>query len=144
MQAEIKDLQKKVKEALAHRLPSWDELRDKAERKGDLSFLALEIEGAPLEELRRYGDCVKRQQTPYVGFFLSRDEKGKVPLVCAISGPLVERGWHSRDLLRPVAAAMGGGGGGKNADLCQGSGKDPAKIPEALAEAERQVVAKLT
>jgi len=139
MQDQIKDLERKNEEALARSLPSWDDLKGRAQEIDGVRFLATEVEGAPADKLREYGDAVQRQSEPFVGFFLARDEKGKVPVVAAISKPLVERGWHSRDLVRAVAGAMGGGGGGKKAELCSGSGKDPAKIPAALAEAEKVV-----
>ena len=143
MQNEIKELARKVKEARAASLPSWADLRSQAETKGDVKFLALEIDGADADALRRYGDQAKSETDAFVAFFFAKDEKGKVPMVTAISKPLVDREWHARDLLRPVVGVLGGGGGGKRADMCMGSGKDASKIPEALAEAARQVSSKL-
>ena len=102
MQADIKDLHRKNKEAMAASLPSFEELKAKAQTKGNVQLLALEIQGADADALRRYGDGIKRQSEPFAGFFLAQGEKGKVPLVVAISKPLVDRGWHARDLLRPV------------------------------------------
>ncbi len=140
MQDEIKDLQKKNKEALQRQLPSWDELKARAVQKGPVKVVAVEVPGANPDVLRQFGDAVKRQQEPFVGFFVAADD-GKVPIVCAVSGPLVAGGWNSRDLLKPVAGALGGGGGGKP-DLSSGSGKDASKIGEALALAEKVVADK--
>ena len=143
MQEEIRELHKKNREALTRRLPTWEELKATAQKKKDVWFLAAEVEGAPLDALRQFGDAVKRQTEPFVAFLIAREDGGKVPLITALSQPLVDRGWHSRDLLRPVAQVLGGGGGGNKADMCQGSGKDPSQIPAALAEAEKQVDARL-
>ena len=144
MQDEIKDLQKKNKEAMAAALPSWKELEAQAQDVGGgTKFLAVEVPGADANALRQFGDAVQRHAEPFVGCFLAADDKGKVPVVIALSKPLVEQGWHARDLVRDVAGAMGGGGGGKKPELCSGSGKDPSKIPAALAAAEQAVKAKL-
>ncbi|MBX3468001.1 MAG: alanine--tRNA ligase [Planctomycetes bacterium] len=140
LQEEIKDLQRKNKQALQRQLPTWDDLRGKAVQKGPVKVVAAEVPGANADLLRQFGDAVKRQQEPFVGFFVAAED-GKVPIVCAVSVPLVAEGWNSRDLLKPVAATLGGGGGGKP-DLSSGSGKDAAKIGEALALAEKVVAEK--
>jgi alanyl-tRNA synthetase len=139
MQDEIKDLQKKNKEAMAAALPDWKTLEGQAQAIDGIKLLAVEVPGADAEALRRFGDAVQRHAEPFAGVFLAADEKGKVPVVVALSKQLVEKGWHARDFVRAVAGAMGGGGGGKKPELCSGSGKDPSKIAAALAEAEAAV-----
>ena len=140
LQDEVKELQKKNKQALQAQLPSWDELKARAVQKGPVKVLAVEVTGANADVLRQFGDAVKRQGEPFVGFFVAADD-GKVPIVCAVSASLVAEGWNSRDLLKPVASTLGGGGGGKP-DLSTGSGKDASKIGEALALAEKVVADK--
>jgi len=143
MQDEIKDLRKKNKEALARALPSWDELKGQAQELDGVRVLALEVPGADANALRQFGDNVQKQSEPFVGVFLSPTDGGKVPVVAALSKPLVDKGWHSRELVQAVAGAMGGGGGGKKPGMCSGSGKDPSKVPDALAAAQQAVRAKL-
>jgi alanyl-tRNA synthetase len=46
------------------------------------------------------------------------------------------------DVVRQAAAIVGGGGGGR-ATMARAGGKDPSKLPEALAEAERLILAGL-
>ena len=46
------------------------------------------------------------------------------------------------DVVRQAAAIVGGGGGGRPT-MARAGGKDPEKLPEALAEAERLIVAAL-
>jgi alanyl-tRNA synthetase len=141
MQEEIRELQKKNKAALQQRLPSWDELKAKATQHGGVKLVAVEVPGANADALRQFGDALKRQPEPFVGFFMAGEDEGKVPIVCAVSASLVAEGWNSKDLLKPVAAILGGGGGGKP-DLSSGSGKDASKIREALEQAERVVAEK--
>ncbi|MCA8925279.1 MAG: alanine--tRNA ligase [Planctomycetes bacterium] len=144
MQDEIKELKRKAKEALALSLPSWDELKGRAQQVDGVSLLAVEVPGADANALRQFGDNVQKQSAPFVGVFVAAGEGDKVPVVAALSQALVDRGWHSRDLVQAVAGAMGGGGGGKKPGLCSGSGKDPSKVPAALAAAEAAVRAKLS
>jgi len=42
------------------------------------------------------------------------------------------------DLIKRVALVVGGGGGGRP-DMAQAGGKDPAKLPEALAQVESYI-----
>lgn len=63
---------------------------------------------------------------------LISEADGNVPFVVATNQAAQDAGLRANELVAPVAAALGGRGGGK-ADLAQGSGKDPAGIPAALA-----------
>ncbi len=142
LQEEVKELTKKNKAQSAQALPSWDALKNKAETVNGVQLLAVEVPGASTDALRQFGDAAKRQPEPFVAYLVSPDDEGKVGFVCALSAPLVAKGWHSRDLLKPVAALLGGGGGGKP-EMSNGSGKEPGKVAEALALAKRTVAEKL-
>ncbi|MBB6735430.1 DHHA1 domain-containing protein, partial [Cohnella zeiphila] len=69
-------------------------------------------------------------------------EGDKVQLVVAVTPDLTAKGLHAGKLIKELAAICGGGGGGKP-ELAQAGGKDPAKLPEALAAAEALVQAQL-
>jgi alanyl-tRNA synthetase len=58
--------------------------------------------------------------------------QGKVNLVAGVTADLVARGYHAGNIIREVAALVGGGGGGRP-DMAQAGGKDPARLDEALA-----------
>lgn len=45
-------------------------------------------------------------------------------------------GAHAGNLIRGIAALVGGGGGGRP-NMAQAGGKNPAGIPAAIAEAEK-------
>jgi alanyl-tRNA synthetase len=61
---------------------------------------------------------------------------GKPTFVAMVSGDLVVKGFHAGEIVKQVAKVAGGGGGGK-AGLGQGSGRDKAKMDEALDQAEQ-------
>ena len=62
------------------------------------------------------------------------EDEGKVPLVAALTSDLVKKGLKAGDVVKQVAAVVGGSGGGKP-DLAQAGGKDPAKLPDAMRKA---------
>jgi len=63
---------------------------------------------------------------------------GKVSLAVKVSKDLVARGLHAGNIVKEAAKVVGGGGGGRP-DFAQAGGKDPSKLAEALATAERLV-----
>ena len=62
----------------------------------------------------------------------------KVSLAVKVSKDLVARGVHAGNIVKAAAQIVGGGGGGRP-DFAQAGGKDPSKLAEALATAERLV-----
>jgi alanyl-tRNA synthetase len=65
-------------------------------------------------------------------------EGGKVSLAVRVSKDLVARGVHAGNIVKTAAPIVGGGGGGRP-DAAQAGGKDPSKLADALAAAERLV-----
>jgi alanyl-tRNA synthetase len=53
-------------------------------------------------------------------------------IIAAVTQDLVARGLHAGELVKAVAELVGGGGGGKPT-LAQAGGKDPTRLPAALA-----------
>ena len=62
------------------------------------------------------------------------EDEGKVPLVAALTTDLVKKGLKAGDVVKQVAAVVGGSGGGKP-DMAQAGGKDAAKLPDAIKKA---------
>ena len=58
------------------------------------------------------------------------------------SDAAVKKGAHSGNLIKEVAAVLGGGGGGKP-QMAQAGGKDASLIPEALQKAREIMQAQL-
>jgi alanyl-tRNA synthetase len=63
---------------------------------------------------------------------------GRVALLVSASPGAVERGVKAGAIVKAAAAVVGGGGGGRDT-MAQAGGRDPAKLPEALATARREI-----
>ncbi|MBA3302158.1 MAG: alanine--tRNA ligase [Thermoleophilaceae bacterium] len=68
--------------------------------------------------------------------------EGKANLVANFSPMALERGLKAGDVVRAAAQIVGGGGGGRD-DMAQAGGRDPEKLPDALASARAAIEAAL-
>ena len=59
---------------------------------------------------------------------------GKPQVLVAVSDDLTKKGLHAGNLIKELAAIVGGGGGGRP-NMAQAGGKDASKLPEALSKA---------
>ncbi|HUK82898.1 MAG TPA: alanine--tRNA ligase, partial [Verrucomicrobiae bacterium] len=85
--------------------------------------------------LRAILDALKPKLTSGV-VVLGDVADGKVSLICYVTADLVKQGKHAGKIVGDLAKICGGGGGGKP-DLAQAGGKQPEKLPEALAAVPR-------
>ena len=102
--------------------------------------LAATLEGADAKSLRETLDQLKNKLGSAV-VVLAAVNGGKVNLVAGVTKDLTDR-VKAGDLVKMVAAQVGGGGGGRP-DMAQAGGKDPAALPAALALVEPWVKEKL-
>jgi len=72
---------------------------------------------------------------------LGSREDGKVHLVANFDDGVAQK-VSASDVVRSAAAIVGGGGGGRPT-MARAGGKDPEKLADALAEAERLILAAL-
>jgi len=98
------------------------------------------LDGLDADELLELSDRYKQKHAP-AAIVLGSQEDGKVHLVANFDAAVAER-VSASDVVRQAAAIVGGGGGGRPT-LARAGGKDPAKLPEALAEAERLILSAL-
>jgi alanyl-tRNA synthetase len=63
---------------------------------------------------------------------------GRVHLVANFAPSAVERGLRAGDVVRAAAEVVGGGGGGRDT-MAQAGGREPEKLPEALATARLEI-----
>jgi len=107
-----------------------------------VKVLAREVPPAPVHELRNMADVLRGKLGSGVVVIGTRDaEAGKVTLLAAVSEDLVGR-VKAGALVRELAPLVGGGGGGRP-DFAQAGGKEPDKLPEALAAVPAAVRAQL-
>ncbi len=103
-----------------------------------VNVLAVKLIEADGETLRQMVDTF-RQQFPTLGVVVLASVKdGRPTVVAGITQDLVSRGLSAIDLIKYVAAPLGGGGGGKPT-LAQAGGKDGSRLDEALNQVETWV-----
>jgi alanyl-tRNA synthetase len=64
--------------------------------------------------------------------------EGRVHLVANFAPAAVERGLRADAVVRAAAQVVGGGGGGRET-MAQAGGRDPEKLPDALATARLEI-----
>jgi alanyl-tRNA synthetase len=106
---------------------------------GDVQVLVVEVRrGDPLD----ISDRLKQQHAP-AAVIVGAREDGTAQLVINVDKSLEARGVHAGDVIREAAALVGGTGGGRPT-MARAGGKDGERLADALAEAERLIVAALT
>jgi len=95
-----------------------------------IRVLAREVPPAPANELRDIADALRSKLGSGVVVIGARGD-GNVSLVAAVTKDLTGR-VRAGDLVKRLSPIVGGGGGGRP-DFAQAGGKDPDKLPEALA-----------
>ncbi|HEV7786125.1 MAG TPA: DHHA1 domain-containing protein, partial [Thermoanaerobaculia bacterium] len=95
-----------------------------------IKILVREVPPAPANELRDMADTLRSKMGSGVVVIGTRSA-GNVSLVAAVSKDLTGR-VRAGDLVKKLSAIVGGGGGGRP-DFAQAGGKEPEKLPEALA-----------
>lgn len=111
-----------------------DVMNQVKEVKG-VKLLASSVSGVDMNGLRDLGDSLKAKLGEGVVVLLS-DMDGKVNMVAMATDGAVKKGAHAGNLIKGIAALVGGGGGGRP-NMAQAGGKNPAGIPAAIAEAEK-------
>ncbi len=98
--------------------------------------LAREVPPAPANELRDMADALRGKLGSGVVVIGTRGED-TVSLVAAVSKDLTSR-VRAGELVKKLSALVGGGGGGRP-DFAQAGGREPDKLPQALAAVEAAV-----
>ena len=66
---------------------------------------------------------------------LLSEQDGRVNIVAMATEEAQKKGAHAGNLIKAIAGKVGGGGGGRP-NMAQAGGKNPAGIPDAIAEAK--------
>ncbi|MBE5865525.1 MAG: alanine--tRNA ligase [Lachnospiraceae bacterium] len=106
-----------------------------------VKLLATSVSGVDMNGLRDLGDQLKEKLGEGVVVLLS-DQDGKVNMVAMATDGAVKAGAHAGNLIKGIAALVGGGGGGRP-NMAQAGGKNPAGIPDAIAEASKVLESQL-
>jgi alanyl-tRNA synthetase len=138
LRAEVDALRKAPKAAVSPARADVPEPTVRAE--SGVNVIVQPIDGLDADELLELSDRYKQQHAP-AAVVLGSKEDGKVHLVANFDASVAEK-VSASDVLREAAAIVGGGGGGRPT-MARAGGTDPEKLPDALAEAERLIVAAL-
>ena len=98
-----------------------------------VKLLASKMEGVDMNGLRELGDQLKEKLGDGV-VVLASVVDGKVNLMATATDAAIKAGAHAGNLIKGIAALVGGGGGGRP-NMAQAGGKNPAGIDAALAKA---------
>ena len=131
LQADVKALQSE-NESLKSKLAQGslgDVMNQIVDVKG-VKLLAARVEGVDMNGLRDLGDQLKEKIGEGV-VVLAAVNGGKVNLLAMATDAAQKAGAHAGNLIKGVAAIVGGGGGGRP-NMAQAGGKNPEKAQEAI------------
>jgi len=94
------------------------------------------------KELMDVADRIKGRLGEQSATVLGAVVDGRVHLVAAVTPALVARGVKAGTIVKAAAAVAGGGGGGRDT-MAQAGGRDPDKLPDAIAAARAAIEAAL-
>jgi alanyl-tRNA synthetase len=137
MQEQLRRLQEQVQQAAAASLAGTiDGLIAKAPDVGGARMVVAQLPaGTPVEAVRSQIDRVRQKCGSAFIVFGWSEAEGKATLIAALTPDLVKRGVKSGEVVKQIAAVIGGSGGGKP-DFAQAGGRDASKLPEAIQKAE--------
>ena len=134
LQAEVKALQGEndsLKSKLAQ--GSLGNVMDQVVEVKGIKLLAAKVDGVDMNGLRDLGDQLKEKLGEGV-VVLAAVNGGKVNLLAMATDGAQKAGAHAGNLIKGVAAIVGGGGGGRP-NMAQAGGKNPEKAQEAVEAA---------
>ena len=134
--AELKALQSE-NEALKAKAAkdALGDVMDKVQEIKGVKLLATTVDGVDMNGLRDLGDQLKTKLGEGVVVLLSAVD-GKVNMIAMATDGAQAKGAHAGNLIKGIAALVGGGGGGRPG-MAQAGGKNPEGIPEAIAAAAK-------
>lgn len=126
LQSEVESLKSKAaKEALG-------DVMNQVEEVSGVKLLATAVEGVDMNGLRDLGDQLKEKLGEGV-VVIASSANDKVNLIAMATDEAMKKGAHAGNLIKGIAALVGGGGGGRP-NMAQAGGKNPAGISDAIAK----------
>ena len=106
------------------------DVTDSVAEVNGVKYIAKAVAGVDMNGLRDLGDQLKEKLGEGV-VVLASEKDGKVNLIAMATDGAMKRGAHAGNLIKGIAALVGGGGGGRP-NMAQAGGKNPAGIPQAI------------
>ncbi len=117
------------------------DVMDQVQEIKGVKLLAASVDGVDMNGLRDLGDQLKEKLGEGVVVLLSGAD-GRVNMIVMATDGAQKAGAHAGNLVKGIAALVGGGGGGRPG-MAQAGGKNPAGIPAAVAEAAKVLESQL-
>jgi alanyl-tRNA synthetase len=114
-----------------------ESLAAKATEHGGIKVVTEVVEVPDQKALLELSDRLK-QTLGDSAVVLGAAHDGRVHLIANFSPAAVERGAKAGDVVRAAAKVAGGGGGGRDT-MAQAGGRDPEKLPDAIAAARIEI-----
>ncbi|MCI8898723.1 MAG: alanine--tRNA ligase, partial [Lachnospiraceae bacterium] len=136
LMAEMKALQSE-NEALKSKAAkdALGDVMDQVQEVKGVKLLASKVAGVDMNGLRELGDQLKEKLVEGVVVLIS-DKDGKVNMIAMATQGAMDKGAHAGNLIKGIAALVGGGGGGRP-NMAQAGGRNPAGIDAAIAESAK-------
>ena len=139
LRGEVEQLRRELKKRPTAGAVSQDVEANVREANG-VNVIVQEVVGLDADALLDLSDRFKQRHAP-AAVVLGAREDGAVSLVANFDDAVASK-VSASDVVRGAAALVGGGGGGRPT-MARAGGKLPEKLADALAEAERLIVAAL-
>jgi alanyl-tRNA synthetase len=133
-----RELERQLREAATRRAaPDAGELARRATDVAGVHVLAEQLDGVDAKALMELADRL-RGVLGDAAIVLGAANDGRVSLVVNVTPSVVQRGIKAGAVVKLAAAHVGGGGGGRDT-MAQAGGRDPEKLPAALAAARAEI-----
>jgi alanyl-tRNA synthetase len=113
-------------------------LAERAAQLDGARVVAEVVDAADAKALMEIADRVKGKLGDTAAIVLGTVVDGRVHLVASVTPALVARGVRAGEVVKAAAQVAGGGGGGRDT-MAQAGGRDPDKLPDAIAAARAAI-----
>jgi len=137
VRAELEDVRKELKRKPAQSA-GGGEVEAVVRAENGFNLIVQAVDGLGGDALLDLSDRFKQRHAP-AAVVLGGVEDGKVTLIVNFDDAVADR-VSASDVVKGAASLVGGGGGGRRT-MARAGGKDPERLAEALAEAERLILA---
>jgi alanyl-tRNA synthetase len=134
----VAELEKARKEPKKERRVEPDVVEERRNKAGEVEVIVMELAATSPDDMLQLSDRLMQQNAPAAVVLGSRDN-GRVHLLVNLDRSLEQRGLDAVKVVREAAALVGGGGGGRPT-MAQAGGRDPDKLADALAQAEKALL----
>jgi alanyl-tRNA synthetase len=142
LRGRVKALEQAARRGGANGAIDVEALAARAQEVGGARVLTATVSAPDGKALLEVADRLKAKLGD-AAIVLGSAHDGRVDLVASVAPSLVARGVKAGEIVKVAAAAVGGGGGGRDT-LARAGGRDPEKLPEAMAAAEEAIEAALS